>query len=147
MASVKKGFSLSHCFTFYKKKHEGRGEKYKITKKEYRDICCAFNEKLTKCVLTGRVFALPHGLGKFSVKKVETNWTAPPVDFHATKLAGKTILHLNDHSDGYWARWKWTKRSRHTTNMIYYSFNPTRANARAISAAMKVPGGHKKFFT
>tara|TARA_R110000764_G_scaffold168246_2_gene255504 strand:+ start:316 stop:759 length:444 start_codon:yes stop_codon:yes gene_type:complete len=147
MASVKKGFSLSHCFTFYKKKHEKRGANYKVSKKEYRDVCCAFNKKLTETILTGRIFSIPHGLGDFCVRKFETDWEKPPVDLRASKLAGKQIFHLNDHSDGFWARWYWKRACTRTTNLIYYSFAPSRANSRAIATAMKKPGGHKMFFS
>ncbi|GAF94056.1 unnamed protein product [marine sediment metagenome] len=69
------------------------------------------------------------------------------VDLNETRLAGKTIYHLNDHSDGFMSRWVWSKRNNLMRNLVYYSFTATRANKRELAAHMKRPDGHKKYFS
>lgn len=142
MSEVSKGYSLTHCHKFYKEK---TGDKLSI--REYRDICCAFNKAVTEELLTGRPVHLPHSMGVMWIKKVKTNWEKLKVNFQETKKLGSTVYHDNSHSDGWWGRWNWTKYNKSTTNSIYYVFTPTRKNSRLISAAFKEKGGHKRFFS
>lgn len=141
MPEVSKGYSLSHAHKFYKKKTGS-----KIEKALYREICCAFNKALIADALEGRVVKLPHSMGSMWVKKYQADPENPPIDLNASKLAGKKIYHLNFHSDGYAAKWVWSKRNNLVTNLIYYSFHATRANSRSLAKVMKQPEGHKRFF-
>ena len=142
MPDVSKGDSLSHAFVFYKDKHKSN-----VSKKEYRDICCAFNKKIVDVALTGRVVKLPFRMGEIWIKKIKTNWDNPPIDLNESKKQGKTIYHLNMHSDGWWARWYWTRTNSRISNVTYYSFDATRDNSRAVAKIMKTPGGYKRFFS
>lgn len=141
MASVKKGYSLTHAYKAFKEKHGNL-----VTLTEYRKICVEFNKRIVSNALTGRVVKLPYGIGDFWIKKIQTDWEKPRLDLNETKIQGKKVYHLNEHSDGWWARWYWTKNHR-IPNMKLYSFQPTRGNSRAVAKIMKQPEGHKRFFS
>jgi hypothetical protein len=147
MAEVKTGYSLTHAYRYYRDKFKPKGDRYKVTRQQYRDICKEFNQMIVQEVLTGKGVKLPHSMGMLWIKKFKINWDNPPVDLNASKKAGKKIYHLNDHSDGWCAGWKWAKRNQAITNLIYYSFSPTWTNSREVARIMKEEGGHKKFFT
>lgn len=147
MAEVKEGYSLTHAYKFYKEKFKDRWDKYKVSKQTYKDICKDFNKMLIEEATTGKGVKLPHSLGMIWVKKFKINWNKPPVDLNASKREGKKIYHLNEHSDGWCAGWKWTKRNQAITNLIYYSFSPTWTNSRLVASIMKSGNGHKRFFT
>lgn len=147
MPGVKKGYSLIHAHKFYKEKHFSRGEEYEVTKDLYRKICCEFNKRIVETAVEGKMFNLPHGCGTIWIKKFKINWDEPPVDLNETKKAGKIVYHLNFHSDGWCARWAWSKNNSLITNLLYYSFHPTRTNSRKVSSVMKKPNGHKRYFS
>lgn len=142
MAEVSKGYSLSHAYKFYKDKHGGD-----VDKDTYRQVCYAFNKMVIDDALEGKMVKLPHRMGSIWVKKYKVDPDKPYVDLNESKKAGKVIYHLNFHSDGFQARWAWSKRNNLVTNMIYYSFHATRANSRALAKVMKEPNGHKRYFT
>jgi len=142
MPEVSKGYSLNHAYKFYKDKY---GDD--IDKATYRAVCCAFNKEVINQALEGKMVKLPHRMGSIWVKKYQIDPDNPPIDLNESKKAGKVIYHLNFHSDGYTARWAWSKRNNLVTNLIYYSFHATRANSRALAKIMKDPGGHKRYFS
>lgn len=142
MAEVSKGYSHTHCHAFYRAKTGN-----KIDKALYRKICQAFNKKLVEAIVAGRVVSLPHGLGTMWIRKFQTNWDKPRLNLPETKRIGKKVYYDNMHSDGWWARWYWSRVVSTNVNLQYYSFHATRKNARLVSAVMKQPDGHKRYFT
>ena len=142
MPEVSKGYSLTHAHKFYKEK---TGDD--ISRSDYRAICCAFNKAIVEEALEGKVVKLPHRMGSLWVKKYKMDPNKPNIDLNESKKAGEVIYHLNFHSDGYNARWAWSKRNNLVTNLIYYSFHATRANSRALAKVMKQPDGHKRYFS
>ena len=147
MSEVKEGYSLSHAFKFFKTNNPLLCRKHNIDKKLYRDICKDFNKIIVTNVLEGKAEKLPFGCGMLWIKKFKMNWSKLPIDFKATKEFGKTMFHLNVHSDGWCARWAWIKRNQLVANLIFYKFKPTWTNSRTLAAIMKSSGGHKKFLT
>ena len=142
MPKIKEGFGLDHAYEFFKKKHG-----LDIDKKTFRKVCYAFNKSVVEDALEGKMVKLPHRMGALWVKKYKIDYDNPPIDLNESRKAGKIIYHLNFHSDGYTARWAWSKRNNLVTNMIYYSFHATRANSRALAKVMKQEGGHKRYFS
>lgn len=147
MPKVSKGYSLDHAYGFYKKKHFDKGDAYEVDKATYRKICYAFNKKVIDKALTGSLVKLPHSMGCIWCKKFKINWEKPPIDLNETRKKGKVVYHLNEHSNGWCARWTWSKRNNLIANLIYYSFKPTRSNSRKLSNVMQQPEGHKTFFS
>jgi hypothetical protein len=142
MAEVNKGYSLTHCWEFYREK-----TKDKISRILYRKICCDFNKLITEAALNSKAVKLPHFAGRLWIKKCRTNWEHPKVDFYETKKRGKTIYHDNEHSSGWWARWNWNKYTRVVHNTVFYKFVATRKMCRTLAVVMKQPDGYKKFFS
>lgn len=147
MPRIKNGYSLTHAYKYFKKKYKDRSDSYKITEKQYKTLCKAFNESVIDLALEGKGVKLPHSLGMLWVKKFKMNWDKPPIDLNATKKEGKIIYHLNAHSNGWCARWQWTRRNQDVRNLIYYNFDMTKTNKQRIPPIMKQENGYKRFFT
>ena len=72
--------------------------------------------------------------------KLDTSNLIP--DWKATKLLWmenpmarenkKLIFHMNEHTEGYWFRFKWDKSIANFRNKIAYSFVPTRNNKKKL---------------
>lgn len=89
-----------------------------------------------------RELKMPHGLGTFTIVKYKPKtytWKSLSVDFELTKLYGKQIFHLNDHSNGYKYRMFWAK---HDTvaykNKTKYNFKMCRRNKRYLAQLIKL---------
>jgi len=138
--------TLTHAYRFYKEKYKKEFGR-KIASKEYKEICYAFNKKVTEGALEGKTMYLPFSMGSLRVKRKETNYEKPAIDWKATKDAGKTIHHLNQHSDGWKANWTWLKMNNLIANLRVYSFSAVRANRRAVAQVMKQKGEYRRYFT
>ena len=76
----------------------------------------------------------------FKKKPIKYNFTYLRVDFKATKDMNKTILHLNEHSDGYNYRFRWSKKDMMLKNSSLYELVMTRKNKRRLANAIKNEG-------
>jgi len=88
----------------------------------------------------GIEFKLPCRLGTvYIVKHKPKNWNGKSlrVDFQATKEYGKTIYHLNEHSNGYKFRFFWSKKDVLLTNRSKYQLIATRTNKRHLAQIIK----------
>ena len=136
----REGLTIDNAYRLYR---ENGGT---ILRPISKKIILAYNKELTQLALSGKTVQLPHACGTPWIKLYQTNYEKPPVDLNETKKAGKTIYHLNLHSEGYMGRWIWSKRNNLMRNLIYYSFQACRANKRAVAAIMK-KDGHKRYFS
>lgn len=87
-----------------------------------------------------RQLKLPARLGTFEiVKRKPKTFTSKSlrVDFQETKRLGKTIFHLNEHSNYYKFRLYWSKKDSHVMNNQYYQFILTRDNKRHLAYLIK----------
>ena len=85
-------------------------------------------------------FKLPGKLGYIYIRKrkiIEYSPNHMMVDFKATKDYGKTIYHMNEHSDGYNYRFVWKKRSVFVRNSTMYEMVFTRTNKRRLAKIIK----------
>ena len=80
--------TLTHAYKFYKEKYKKQPE-YKLTAREYKDICYEYNKRATAKVLKGDIVFVPYGLGQVYIKRMETNYDKPRVDWLESKKAGK----------------------------------------------------------
>jgi len=110
-----------------------------INYKQYTEVLQSFNTAIMDDILKGKDFNMPFYLGKLSIRKKENIITEDKkflkVDFQATKRAGKTMYHLNEHSGNKYARFMWNKGE--LINKTFYTFKATRIYRRAIAAVMK----------
>ena len=89
-------------------------------------------------ILKGDFFRFPYNLGILKIRKNKVNVSNKKymrIDFNATKKEGKTIYHLNEHSDGYYYRFKWKKG--YVSNIFSYVFTPVRSRKRELAQTIK----------
>ena len=137
----KEGLTIDDSYRLYKK-NGGT-----ILKQTYKKIVLAYNKEIASQALLGKVVKLPHACGSLWIKLYQTNYENPKVDLNETKKSGKTIYHLNLHSDGHMGRWVWSKRNNLMKNLVYYSFQASRDNKIAVAKIMKEENGHKRYFS
>lgn len=118
--------------------------------KTYRDICQEFNKSICKYILEeSGEFQLPYRLGSLRIKKTKMDYDKinhMRPDWKKTKEVGKTVYHLNDHTDGYRYRWAWNKSSVVTVGKKLYSFYPTRTNKRELAKLLKDDNNNIDYF-
>lgn len=132
--------TLKECYKFYKQNLKYKNTPLNVSYSLYRNICVDFNKEISKKILYEAFeFKVPYKLGKLRIKKFKMTLSKKKlrIDFNATKKYGKTIYHLNDHSDNFAYRWFWDKSSILSVGKRTYSFEATRANKRAISPIIK----------
>jgi hypothetical protein len=81
-------------------------------------------------------FKMPYGLGFIQVGKYKPkalNKDSLSVDYASSKLYGKTIYHLNEHSDGYKYRLHWSKIPRTFPDRYKYQLSLVRQNKRKLA--------------
>jgi hypothetical protein len=118
---VSKTFTTTESYKSYKGN---------LTKEEYLLINDTFNDVLFKELLTtGNAISLPHRLGKLQIVKFRPK-KRRAINFHETKLHGKTIYHDNIETDGYAGRLHWHKLKYPFINKSLWRFRFTRNRVR-----------------
>lgn len=116
-----------------------------ISKQMYKNICHTFFKLLSKKILSGTMVSTPFELGIMYIKGIKTDLDRLRVNMNETRKLGYKVYHLNEHSDGYYGRWTWSRISKALVETCCFSFTATRANKRAIAAIFKTPGEYKRF--
>jgi nucleoid DNA-binding protein len=167
MPQVKQGYSLDHAYRSYIKSVSKKSVKFKISKKEYREICKEYIDTIVDLMLEkGETIKLPYGLGDLKIRRSLTipEFGMTPetkkrmkIDWFNTKKLWKEhpelkekkqfIYHLNEHSDGWYAVYHWTKFNIKIKGRRSYSFDPAWTNARRLSKLMQQPKYYTRFFT
>lgn len=81
-------------------------------------------------------FKMPYGLGFIQIGKYRPKtYTTQSlsVDYKESKIYGKKIYHLNEHSDGYKYRLYWSKIPRTFPDRYKYQLNLVRQNKRKLA--------------
>lgn len=81
-------------------------------------------------------FKMPYGLGFIQIGKYKPkalNSKSLSVDYQASKIYGKTIYHLNEHSDGYKVRFHWSRVPQTFPDRFKYQLSLVRANKRRLA--------------
>jgi hypothetical protein len=166
MPQVNEGYSLDHSYRAYCKTVAKKAQKFKISKKEYRDICKEFINSIVDTALNnGQSIPLPYGLGDLRIRR---SLTIPPqglekanrelkIDWLETNKLWKEhpelkekkqfVYFLNDHSDGWYAVWHWSKFNIRIKGKRAYSFEPCWTNKRRLAKLMKQPKWYQRYFT
>ena len=147
MSYVKEGYSIKQAYTFYRKRYKKDTEL--VDRELYPKICKEFNLMIIEEALHKPLgVKLPYALGRIWIKKFKINWDKPPVDLNETRKQGKTIYHLNRETEGYCFRWAWSRKVNLMTNLIYYSFKPTKYASDTLAKFIKsTEHCNKKFFS
>jgi len=99
-----------------------------------------FKEIMRRILETSSEFQLPYKLGTLSViKKMPKAWDSKhlTLDYKASDEFGKSLYLLNEHSDGYKMRFRWSKRRSLTKNKSFYKFIASRDNKRKMCFLIK----------
>ena len=110
-----------------------------IAYKRFRQILTALNTAIFSYILEGYSFKFPYNLGILKIKKRKLtllNKKMLRVDFAATKKYGKTIYHPNEHTNGFYYKFAWSRGC--VKNIMKYSFSPTRKYKRTLAQEIKV---------
>lgn len=103
----------------------------------YQKVLQLFNQAVLDCLLqSSDGVKLPSGLGYVQVVKYKPKTYSSKslsVDYKASKEIGKTIYHLNEHSNGYKYRLYWSKLPRTFADRYKYSLSFVRQNKRRLA--------------
>ena len=109
-----------------------------IQYKLFKAILEDFNKGLRDLLIIGsEELILPYNIGEVKIVKYRPKTyktRSLSVDFKATRQLGKTIYHLNEHSDGYKFRLYWSKLTCNSKKEYRYRLNFTRANKRLLAS-------------
>lgn len=103
----------------------------------FKRISEAFNKLISDSILdASEGFKMPYGLGYVRIIKYKPKtYTSKSlsVDYKSSKEEGKTIYHLNEHSDGYKFRLYWSKLPQTFPDRYRYQLKLIRANKRKLA--------------
>lgn len=143
--------SSTECYRDFKIKNP----EIKLSFIDWKNIIYTYNEMFKLHILeTGERIKFPMGLGELSIiKKKRKSRKGPnneynnlPIDWAKTKLKGKTIYHLNHHTDGYFFGWIWFKsRAIFKFSEMWY-FKPSRITSRLLAHYIKVDDKYKHLY-
>lgn len=108
-----------------------------LTKNEYIKVVKDFFWEISLKIIRDRyAFKLSGGMGRIFIKK-STRGPGRPINWKASKKAGKRIYHLNLHTNGNTFRFFWQKTNysyNFTSKKSVYKFIPNRGNDYKIGA-------------
>ena len=137
---ISKPYTLVHSYNDYIKDKD-KDSPYYISRQEYIDIVGDYIKLINKELLdNASIFKMPYRLGTLQIVKLRSSNNRNKkysVDFSLTNKYGKTIYHLNEHSDGYKYMFKWSKLKSVVKNKTKYRFIPTRTSKRQLAENIK----------
>lgn len=134
---INKRLTIRNVYEAYPYKQDELSAYY-CTKQEFVDINKAFFLLLTLYLIeTGNEYTFPGGLGSIKVRKRRARMDQQFIDFKRSKEVGKRVHHMNMHSNGYYARFKWYKRKITLANKKAFKFIPVRAAKRHLAKCIK----------
>ncbi len=93
-----------------------------------------FNQYTNKIIVGRKRYKLPLTLGLHRIKKRKLKGIIrPKIDFNNTRKLGKTVYHLNKHTNGYYFRWYWDKEECKFKNKSFYNFELTKKNTLLLA--------------
>jgi|JI9StandDraft_1071089.scaffolds.fasta_scaffold55658_2 hypothetical protein len=115
--------------------YQNYDEKNKIPKEKYIAVLKDFFATVAKKVIVDRKqVEFPHALGTHRIQKVKQNMSKTPrIDFNKSKIYGTRIYHLNNHSSGFYFKWRWNKYPSVVKNKKMYIFELTKKNALLLA--------------
>lgn len=132
----RKSYTIVDMYAYYIDKYP-LGLDYKLFKALLMDYYTILAEQLLSGV---EELKMPHRLGTLGIVKYRPkkyNGKSLSVDFKTTRLLGKTIYYLNNHSDGYKYRLFWHKELTNNSSIYHYAVSMVRANKRKLAQIIK----------
>lgn len=136
----RKSYTIADYYVSYKNYIE-QDTVYDIPYSTFRNIVSDYFKYIQQEVIEGsKEFKLPCQLGTLCiVKRQPKNFDSKSlrIDYHESKVQGKIVYFLNEHSDYYKFRLHWSKKESLLTNKTKYQFILTRANKRRLAQIIK----------
>jgi len=120
-----------------------------IDRATWRSVIYMYNQMLVEHLInTGEKVRLPHGLGMLHIRKQrkKMEWVVvggkkvlknAPIDWQATRKAGKLVYYQNFHTEGYTCRFVWSRRGVNFKNADCWNFQVCREAKRKLAAHLK----------
>lgn len=128
----KKSATIIDMYKQYRKDY-----KDDVDYKQFKQILDLFNNCVLGCLLeSSEGFKMPFGLGYVQIVKYKPKSMTPKslsVDYKSSAEYGKTIYHLNEHSDGYKYRLYWSKTPQTFPDRYRYQLQLVRQNKRRLA--------------
>jgi CRISPR/Cas system-associated protein endoribonuclease Cas2 len=143
-------YNIDDIHVFYKEIVKDSSKKFKVNKKIFKEVCSEYNKLLSFLIVEkSQQLKLPYKLGEIGIRKKKMNYDTKYLkfDYGTFNKTGQKVMFVNDHSNGWRARWYWKKKSCHVKYKKYYSFVPTMSNKRSLANIMKTKDGFKRYFT
>lgn len=137
---MRKSHTVMDFYKFYLTQIE-RETVYDVEYKIYRQIVEDYFRYIVEQIMdNSREFKLPCRLGNLSiVKRQPKNFDNKSlrIDYHESKIQGKAVYFINEHSDYYKYRFYWSKKDCLLANKTKYQFVATRFNKRRLAQIIK----------
>ena len=118
----------------------GSNDAYRIDYKVFSSILYDYFKIIADAIiLKAADVKLPSQLGTIFVRKrkFKPYRNHLNVDFKSTNELGKTVLHMNEHTNGYSFMFKWEKRNIAFRSSILYQLVMSRDNKRRLAKCIK----------
>lgn len=136
----RKSYTIADYYVSYKNYIE-QDTVYDIPYSTFRNIVSDYFKYIQQEVIEGsKEFKLPCRLGTLCiVKRQPKNFDSKSlrIDYHESKVQGKIVYFLNEHSNFFKFRLHWSKKESLLTNKTKYQFILTRANKRRLAQIIK----------
>lgn len=128
---MKKSYTIRDMYKSYKEIDEN------VDYLRFKRILDQFNTNLLDSLLNASEgFKMPCRLGFICIVKYKPkSYTDKSLskDYKLSKELGKTVYHLNEHSDGYKYRLYWSKNKNTFPDIYKYNISFVRANKRKLA--------------
>lgn len=161
---IKVDYKAVHLWKHYRKCTGKKFGGVEMTQAMHTRILMKFFDKLTDAMIFENAdFTFPHHLGNWSIKKKKTviqlneegklDTSRLKVDYKATKElqaecpgTDKKVYHLNEHTNGYYYRYLWSKITCFVPNSTVYLLDIRRRHTRKLSNALMNPKNRLDFY-
>ena len=135
---IQNPYNLRGMYLSYKDTVEPHSP-YDVEYREFMKITEEYLKEISIGLLGGKgSFRIPRNLGYIDIVKSKVDLSnLKRVDWKATNESGKTIYHLNTHSDGFDYKIVWTKIVQNARNLRLYVYAPTRKMKRTLAQLIK----------
>ena len=143
-------YNSDDLYRYYRELHSENINLMKVQAKLFKQIYQEYNRVVIEYILKGNKLRLPYTLGEIYIEKRKMNFSNPeylPKDYGHYTRSGRTekIYYLNEHSNGWKAKFKWNKKHCKVDNNKYYSFKIAKNIRKQMGKVMKAEGGYLLF--
>ncbi len=135
------------CYDKFRKEFPNIDISWQIYNSIIREINLQY---ITWCLESGHAAKLPYGLGNLFISKRKPvkkftdengEHSLLPIDWNESAKQGKTVYHLNHHTDGYRFRWFWHKADSRIKSSPIWKLYPAKKACVLLKEYLTKPEG------